>query len=259
MARREIIVHEPNRAPVSDLENCPSRLASGGPQTIHYALYRPAVFIGGHGRGCPYPCSFCADTTFYGHKLASQEPRISRREMEDVGLRFGVRDFLFWSESFTLNRDYALSVTEHIRRRRLNVSWVANSRVDHVDSELLSAMKAAGCWVIGYGIEAGSDSTLSKMKKGVNLEQTRRAIEQTVAAGIAAVAHCVLGYPGETEKDIRDTIRFVKSLPLDFAQFYCAVPFPGSALYEEAKREGWINTTIGRGSSRITACSTPRG
>jgi radical SAM superfamily enzyme YgiQ (UPF0313 family) len=57
------------------------------------------------------------------------------------------------------------------------------------------------------------------------------------------VAHCVLGYPGETEEDVLRTIEFVKRLKLDFAQFYCAVPFPGSKLYEEAKKNGWLNTT----------------
>jgi len=239
----EIIVHEPDRPPVADLEELPRPAWHLVDRNRYIMPFTDRQFLlVATGRGCPYPCSFCADTTFYGHKLRLRNPESVAFEMEEVGRRFGVRDFLFWSESFTLNRDYALSVTEHIRRRGLKVSWVANSRADHVDPELLRAMKDAGCWLIGFGIEAGTEDTLRRMRKGVNLEQTMRAIEQTAEANIGAVAHCVLGYPGETEEDILATIQFIKKLPLDFAQFYCAVPFPGSALYEEAKRNGWINT-----------------
>ena len=240
----ETIIHEPERAPVADLEDLPPPAWRLVDRKRYIMPFTDRQFLlVATGRGCPYPCSFCADTAFYGRKLRLRDPESVAHEMEEVGRRFGVRDFLFWSESFTLNREYALSVTDHIRRRGLDVSWVANSRVDHVDPELLRAMKDAGCWVIGYGVEAGSDSALSRMRKGVNTGQTRLAIERTIAAGISAVAHCVLGYPGETEEDLMATIRFVKSLPLDFAQFYCAVPFPGSALYEEARLNGWINTT----------------
>ena len=83
---------------------------------------------------------------------------------------------------------------------------------------------------------------MTSSKKEQPLRDTRRAVELTRKAGIGIVAHCVLGFPGETEEEILATISFVKSLDIDFAQFYCAVPFPGSALYEEAKKKGWINT-----------------
>jgi radical SAM superfamily enzyme YgiQ (UPF0313 family) len=162
--------------------------------------------------------------------------------MELAGIRFGIRDFLFWSESFTLNRSYAFEVCEAILKRGLKTRWVANSRVDDVDPELLRLMKRAGCWVIGYGVEAGTDKSLKLMGKKVTVEHICRAIECTVDTGIGAVAHTIVGYPGETEADVMETIRFVKSLPLDFAQFYCATPFPGSPLFDEARREGWINT-----------------
>lgn len=195
------------------------------------------------GRGCPYNCTFCADTTFYGRKLRLRNPDAIALEIEEITKRFGIRDFLFWSESFTLDRNFALSVCKSIINRHLDTSIVVNSRVDNVDMELLAALKEAGCWIIGYGVETGSDKILKSMNKGTTTEQTRQALEMTAKSHIGAVAHCVLGYPGETEEDVLRTIEFVKRLKLDFAQFYCAVPFPGSKLYEEAKKNGWLNTT----------------
>ncbi len=236
-------VHEPDREPIADLDSLhfPAWHLVDRKRYIMPFTDRRFLLIA-TGRGCPHRCAFCADPAFYGRKLRLRSPEKVAEEMEYVGTGFGIRDFLFWSESFTLNRDYAVEVCEAILKRGLKTCWVANSRVDDVDPELLRLMKRAGCWVVGYGVEAGTDKSLKMMRKNVTVEQIRRAIEWTVDAGIGAVAHTIIGYPGETEDEVNETIRFVKSLPLDFAQFYCAVPFPGSPLFDEAQREGWINT-----------------
>ena len=241
--RDDRIVNEPDREPISELDSLPFPAWHLVDRKRYIMPFtdRPFLLVA-TGRGCPHRCGFCADTAFYGRALRLRSPQKVAEEMEWVGKQFGIKDFLFWSESFTLKREYAIQVCEAILKRSLKTKWVANSRVDDVDPELLKLMKRAGCWVIGYGVEAGTDRALHLMRKNVTVETIRRAIEQTVDAGIGAVAHCVLGYPGETEADIMETIHFVESLPLDFAQFYCAVPFPGSALFEEARQNDWINT-----------------
>ncbi len=246
LSRREgeEVVHEPDRAPVADIDSMPFpawRLVDRKRYIMPFTNRR--FLLLGTGRGCPHNCAFCADPTFYGRKLRLREPRRVVDEMEWVGRNFGIRDFLFWSESFTLKRDYAANICDEILRRGIETSWAANSRVDDVDPELLRLMKRAGCWVIGYGAEAGTDKALRLMKKNITTEAIREAVHRTVETGIGAVAHVVLGYPGETEEDVLETISFIKSLPLDFAQFYCAVPFPGSPLYERALGKGWINTS----------------
>jgi len=82
---------------------------------------------------------------------------------------------------------------------------------------------------------------LGLMDKKITLEHNRNAVVWARRAGLLVTAHMVLGYPGEDEQSMMETIRFARSLPLDFAQFYCAVPFPGSALYQRAREEGWID------------------
>lgn len=237
------IVHEADRAPI-DMNELPTPAWHLIKQDRYIMPFTNRRFLlVATGRGCPYHCTFCADTAFYGRKLRLRNPDTVALEIEEITRRFGIRDFLFWSESFTLDRNYALSVCKNIVNRGLHVGIVVNSRVDNVDMELLTALKEAGCWIIGYGVESGSDEILKSMRKGTTTEQTSRALEMTAKAHIGAVAHCVLGYPGETEKDVLRTIELVKRLKLDFAQFYCAVPFPGSKLYEEAKLNGWLTTT----------------
>lgn len=163
-------------------------------------------------------------------------------ELEWAGKEHGVIDFLFWSESFTINRQFAKDVADEIYWRGLKIHWVCNSRVDNVDEELLRKIKRAGCWMIGYGLESANQKILDSVKKGIKVEQTVRAVKLSKKAGLDVTAHCVFGFPGETEETIRETIQLTKKLPLDFAQYYCSVPFPGSDLYQQAIDSGWVNT-----------------
>jgi radical SAM superfamily enzyme YgiQ (UPF0313 family) len=235
------VAHNPGRPFLADLDDLPFPAWD----LICTELYRmpfsgERFLLVGTGRGCPHACTFCADRTYYGNRLRLRSPESVVAELERNLRDFGIRDFLFWSESFTLSRRFAAAVAEQIVRRDLRVRWVCNSRVDHVDRELLELLRRAGCWMIGYGVEAGVQRILDSMRKGVTIEQARAAVTASRAAGLQVTGHCVLGYPGETRADILQTIRFARELDLDFAQFYCAVPFPGSELYDEARRAGWI-------------------
>jgi len=235
------IIHNPERPFAVNLDDLPFPAWD----LIRTELYRmpfsdERFLLVGTGRGCPYACTFCADRTYYGNRLRLRSPRSVGDELERNLRDFAIRDFLFWSESFTLSRRFAAAVADDILRRDLRVRWVCNSRVDHVDRELLELFRRAGCWMIGFGIEAGVQRILDSMRKGVTVEQARAAVVASHAAGLQVTGHCVLGYPGETRADILQTIRFARELDLDFAQFYCAVPFPGSELYDDARRAGWI-------------------
>jgi len=103
-------------------------------------------------------------------------------------------------------------------------------------------MKKAGCWQIAFGFEFGEDRILALVQKGgkASIEQSRLAAEMAAQAGLIIDGHFLLGYPGETETTILKTIALARSLPVTFAHFYAAAPFPGSGLYEEASRSGWI-------------------
>jgi radical SAM superfamily enzyme YgiQ (UPF0313 family) len=111
-----------------------------------------------------------------------------------------------------------------------------------IDEDLLRGMKKGGCWMIGYGIEAGTQRVLDLMKKNIKLENIEKAVKVTRKIGIEVTGHVIVGFPGETEEDILATSRLVKKLDLDYIQVYCSVPFPGSPIYSEAKEAGYINT-----------------
>ena len=191
-------------------------------------------------RGCPYPCSFCTAPLYYGKKLRKRPvPNVVDEIQHNMGM-FKVRNFFVWADTFTADKGYVKAFSREIVKRGLSISWTCNSRVDTVDMEMLSLMKAAGLWMISFGLESGNDDVLEQTGKGITVEQSQRALSMANELGIKTSGHFVLGLPGETERSMRDTLTFALDLPLDIAQFYTAAPFPGTRLYDLASRKGWL-------------------
>jgi len=238
------LVHNPDRGFPDRLDELPFP-AWHLINPIHYRLPfsgRPFLLIT-PARGCPYQCIFCAAMTYYGRKLRYHSPERVVEEMKWIKDKFGVEDLLFWSEVFNARRDFVLAVCDEIERKDVRLNWVCSNRVDQVDREVLKRIRRAGCWMISYGIESGCQEILDRSKKGANLEQTRKAVCLAKEAGLEVVGHFVLGLPGETRETIKETFRFAKGLGLDYAQFYCAVPLPGTSLYDLARSSGWLSTS----------------
>lgn len=191
-------------------------------------------------RGCPYDCIYCVAQSYYGRKIRMRKVPKIVDELVYLRDRFGVEDFFFWSESFTIVKAAIKELSREIMHRDLKIRWVCNSRVDNVDRELLELMKQAGCWMISYGVESGDQAILDAIKKDITLQQIQEAIRLTRQVGFQIAGHFVLGLPGETPQTLRKTYDFACSLDLDYAQFYCASPWPGSEFFKMAKTEGWL-------------------
>ena len=191
-------------------------------------------------RGCPFRCSFCTAPIYYGRKIRKRPVQNVIKEMENNINRHGIREFLIWADTFTADRDYTQQFCRGIIDAGLGITWTCNSRVDTVDSETLELMKKAGLWMISYGLESGNDTILDGIKKKINLTQSRKAVRMAHDMGIKVAGHFILGFPGETLHTMEKTLRFALELPLDIAQFYAAAPFPGTSLYDEALRQGWL-------------------
>jgi radical SAM superfamily enzyme YgiQ (UPF0313 family) len=189
-------------------------------------------------RGCPYPCSYCTAQTFYGSKLRRRSVARVVAEIEHNIEQLGVREFFFWSDTFTIDKRYVMALAKALEP--LGISWASNSRVDTIDEEMAGAMRRAGCWMISFGIESGDQSVLDMVGKGAKVEEANDAVRISKQAGLKVAGHFVLGIPGETRESLDKTLALARKLPLDFVQFYCAVPFPGSRLYETARDKGWL-------------------
>lgn len=235
------IEHGPDREYITELDSLPFPAWDLFPEQEYRLPFvgRPFLLIT-TARGCPFQCSFCVAKSYYGRKVRRRSTERIVEEIRWAGDRFGIRDFFFWSESTTLGREPMLELCEEIKAINPPIHWVCNSRVDHVDDELLATMRRAGCWMLSFGIESADQGILDRSLKKQTVKQTRNAVELARKHKFQIAGHFVLGLPGETGETLAETLKLALELDLDYAQFYCAAPWPGSDLYQEASQEGWI-------------------
>ena len=123
--------------------------------------------------------------------------------------------------------------------RRLGIHWLANARADNLaDPRFVNKLRAAGCWMLSFGVEAWSPDSRDAMQKRLGQVAIRAAAANLKAAGIYSFAFFILGYPGETRVSMERTIDFASELDVDFAGFYPAVPYPGTVMGDRAAATG---------------------
>jgi radical SAM superfamily enzyme YgiQ (UPF0313 family) len=194
-------------------------------------------------RGCVYWCDFCSTVRMFGRGYRMRSPKNVVDEMEMIYKKYGVNQVTFYDDAFTVNRERVLKICEELHARKLDMIWDCGTRVDMVDHELLKIMHDAGCIAVWLGVESGSEAILDAMNKRIKLDQTRLAYRIAHEVGLMTIANTVLGFPGETEQTARETINFVKELNPDDVGFYVATPYPGTPMYEQVKKNGWLRVT----------------
>jgi len=184
--------------------------------------------------GCPFKCAFC-DVHNEHLEIRSVEKVVDEIE---VIQKMGIKSILFEDELFTLIPSRVKKICEGLIERKIGVHWSIKSRIDCVQPKILELMKKAGCFNVHFGIESGNNTTLLKMKKGYNTYQVEHVVKTVKDVGLSCTGNFMLGYPGEDEKDIRNTIAFAKFLNLDLSQFSITMDIPNTELFDEAVLSG---------------------
>jgi anaerobic magnesium-protoporphyrin IX monomethyl ester cyclase len=112
-----------------------------------------------------------------------------------------------------------------------------------VTKDLLQKMKDAGCIVVWFGVEAGSEQVITAMGKGISIQQTLNAFKWAKEVGLMTVASMILGFPGETRETAMESIKLLKRIKSDEIGVYIATPYPGTPMYDYVKKMGWIKIT----------------
>lgn len=189
-------------------------------------------------RGCPGHCIFCPVFLVSGSRIRKRSVSSILAEIDSCIENYGIRSFLFRSDTFTIDRQWVIELCRSISKSGLVIRWGANSRVDTFDEEKAEAMARAGCYIISFGVESGSPEMLEKMKKNTSLEDVSNAVYLCRKYGILSMLYFIIGLPWETRDTIRETVNFAKRIPADFYEIHSAYPFPGTPLYELGLKEG---------------------
>ncbi|MBW2028226.1 MAG: cobalamin-dependent protein [Deltaproteobacteria bacterium] len=192
-------------------------------------------------RGCPFKCVFCSAGALSGGQYRYRSAENVFAEIEHMVRDLGVRDFLFVDDTFTANRKRATKICEMIIDSPLDITFSCESRVNVVDPDFLALLKEAGCRLIQYGIESGSDEILKRIRKGITIRQVTDAVKWTHEQGIHIKGSFIIGHLWDTKETISRTFDFMRELQEEYGvEAYPAlnIPFPGTEQYEKREELG---------------------
>lgn len=191
--------------------------------------------------GCPYKCTFCCINAPFGQSSYRMwSPKSVLNELDILVNKYGVKNIKFVDEMFVLNPKHVLGICDGIIERGYDLNIWAYARVDTVRDEFLEKLSKAGFRWLALGIESGSKHVRDGVEKGrfgsIDIIKTVRKIQ---AAGINVIGNYIFGLPDDTYESMRETLDLALEANCEFANFYCAMAYPGSKLYEMAIENGW--------------------
>jgi anaerobic magnesium-protoporphyrin IX monomethyl ester cyclase len=191
-------------------------------------------------RACPYGCIYCHN--LFGKKFRGRDPESVVEEMVMLNRDYGIREFHMVDDCFNLKKDRALKICELIQKRLpgIAIAFPNGLRSDILDWEMLCALKNAGMYLFAAAIESASPEIQKVIKKNLNLDKAFKAIEDATKLGIIVHGFFMMGFPGETEEQLKMTIEFARKSSLNTAGFFAVTIYPRTELYEIARASGII-------------------
>lgn len=246
------IVHNPPRSLIENLDELPYpgyHLVKNSISKYHFAAMtgrdvRFALIEG--GRGCSHECTFCTQWQHWQGTSRVKSPTRIADEMEFCTRKFG-SEFIWLTDDNLGTGKRIGDIADEIIKRKMpdGVRWFVQARCDDIvkNKEVLPKLRRSGLnWVL-LGVENSEPSTLGDFKKGITPEDAKTAVKLLKKNGIFAHAMFIIGSRNDTKESISRLRKFANEIDPDFAMFGILTPFPGNKIYDEAKRNGWIEDT----------------
>ncbi|MBU3912029.1 MAG: B12-binding domain-containing radical SAM protein [Candidatus Omnitrophica bacterium] len=223
------------RLPIEDLDAIPLPAYHAVNFKEQYQI--PIVFT---SRGCPFGCSFCGLSAFWGRKVRYRSFDNIIEELRLLTHNYGMKYYFFGDPTFTLNKDRALEFCQRLQKENLGIRFDCMARIDCIDEELMEEMAKSGCEAPFYGLESGSDDVLKRVKQGVTVKQALEVIKKSIRHFKTVEVGLMWGFPFETLDDFKQTINAREYLEDELGcgvQLRWLEPYPCTALYNEFKNE----------------------
>lgn len=230
-------VDGPQRAPVADLDSLPFPCYDDVQEICCSAEAFPILA----SRGCPFACSYCAGTAYYGHARRQRSVDNIIAEMRHLKRMRGPGEVIFYDDFLTADIQHARDLFSRITKENFDFKLVVQTRLDHLDADLLARMDKAGVVKIWFGFESGSKEVLESVNRSWEYKKALVMVKEAARLGIMTQAKLVIGWPSEDWRALRATAqRLVELNPYSF-QVICYVVMPGTAIYERLKNSGEIS------------------
>ena len=187
-------------------------------------------------RGCPYTCKWCS-TAVYGQSYRRRPANQVAEEMKMLKEQYNPDALWFVDDVFTVSHKWLLAFKEEVLKQDAVIPFECITRAERLNDEILQLLKDVGCFRIWIGAESGSQTIIDAMDRRVDVNQVKKVIQDTNAMGIETGTFIMLGYPGETEKDITETIQYLKDANPTLYTITIAYPIKGTSLYNDIEHK----------------------
>lgn len=197
-------------------------------------------------RGCPQNCVFCSIHTIWGHFWRARSVKDVVDEIEHLNKKYGVKEIHFEDDNLALDKKRIISICKEIINRKIDISWTTPNGIsaNTLDDEVLNYMKKSGCYKLRIAPESGNDYVRNTLiRKNISSAKIKEVVRLMKKHKIEVSCFFVMGVPGETKKTVRDTINFAKELDIDDVSFAIATPYPGTEMYYDCIKKGYIEKT----------------
>ncbi len=190
--------------------------------------------------GCPYKCTFCCINAPFGtNRYRMRSPESVVAQIDLLYHKYGVKTLKIIDEMFVLNERHTTSICDLLIERGYDLNIWAYARIDTVKPHMLDKLHKAGFRWLALGIESGSEHVRDGADKSFGQDDIYRIVEQIQQAGINVIGNFIFGLPDDDLETMQQTLDLALELNCEFANFYSAMAYPGSALYRMAIENGW--------------------
>ena len=196
-------------------------------------------------RGCPYQCTFCSNPKMWSTRYVMRDPAKVVDEIQYLIDTYDANRLDFCDPTAIIKRQWILDFCEELKRRNISISWQlpSGTRSEALDTEILLALKEAGCTFLVYAPESGSERMLKSIKKKIKLGNVQDSLKETVRIGHTTKIIIIVGFPDEKRADILKTLFFswrMAIMGVDDCNISSFTPYPGSELFDELLEENVI-------------------
>ena len=185
-------------------------------------------------RGCPYTCKWCSRAV-YGLTYRRRSPKVVVNEIELIIKQYNPDTLWFVDDVFTISHDWMEKFCNELKQRGVQIKYECITRSDRMNEDIILMLKDSGCYRVWIGAESGSQRVIDLMDRRVNVDQVREMIHLSKKYGLETGTFIMLGYPGETEQDIEETIDHLKKSNPDYFTITLAYPIKGTEFYQEVE------------------------
>jgi radical SAM superfamily enzyme YgiQ (UPF0313 family) len=190
--------------------------------------------------GCPFHCSFCCINALFGKPgIRYRSPELVIEEIDYLVKTYNIKNIKILDEMFALKEPHVVRLCDLIIERGYQLNMWAYARVNTVNKKMLQKMKQAGINWVAYGFESGSKKVLQGVSKGFNLDSIDEVVKMTYDAGLYICGNYIFGLPDDDQGSMQETLGLAVRINAEWANFYSAMGYPGSQLYDQALAQGW--------------------